>query len=50
MSEAIDELETDLEHNEILLTRAYASIANARAVARVEAQLACLIEVVQSKW
>ena len=36
MSEAIDELETYLKHNEIRLTRAYASTANARAVARVE--------------
>ena len=36
MSEAIDELETYLKHSEALLTRAYASIANARAVARVE--------------
>ena len=36
MAKVIDALDAYLKHNEILLTRAYASIANARAVARVE--------------
>ncbi len=36
MSEAIDELETYLEHQQFLLTRTYTSIANTRVAACVE--------------